>query len=422
MTDRSDLSCLELGIGQTPCGCTRCAGIFTVAEQIEQNQSAKSVTSFANGLQLPVMIVLNLKLVIFIGLLLLGLVAYGAVTAVSRYRRQKQTGLAVIASANLSQQLHTAPFGLLIFDHKQTLLYQNQAASRLLTGEPLAVLLQDVALADGRTTTDGRAMAHTRTLSLPEDQTLSWWLCPLENGALVWVEDLSAQRRLEKSTQLFLNSLSHELRTPLTAVLAHIELLRAPDLPDAIRENSLNQIHQETNRMARLVQDLLTLSRLETAGPLAVRPIDLALLVESVVSDFILIAEEKEMLVSLQVESALPPVLADPDRLRQVFINVLDNAVKYGRAADKITIQLTHVPPHVSVLIQDSGPGIPAHHLPQITTPLFRARTDVPGSGLGLAIAAEIVRQHGGNLQISSSTEGETGTAVTFLLPAQIRD
>ncbi len=356
------------------------------------------------------MIVMNMKPVLFVSLVLVGLVVYGAVTAVVRHRRLSQTGLAVITSANLRQQLAAAPFGLLIFDHKQNLLYQNQTAVRLLNSEAMAELLPDVALADGR------AAAHIRTLNLPDEQTISWWLCPLENGVLAWVEDLSAQRRLEKSTQLFLNSLSHELRTPLTAVLAHIELLRAPDLPDAIRENSLNQIHQETNRMARLVQDLLTLSRLETAGHLEIRPIDLALLVESVVSDFILIAEEKEIQLSLQAESELPRVLADPDRLRQVFINVLDNAVKYGRAGDKITIQLTATPPDVTVTIQDSGPGIPAHHLPQITMPLYRARTDVPGSGLGLSIAAEIVRQHGGHLQISSSTEGKTGTAVSFTI------
>lgn len=359
------------------------------------------------------MIVLDLKPVLFIGLLLLGLVVYGVVTAVNRHRHQSQTGLAVITSANLRQQLNAAPFGLLIFDRTQTMRYQNQAASRLLTGEALAELLHDVALAHGRTT------AHTRTLNLPEDHSLSWWLCPLENGVLAWVEDLSAQRRLEKSTRLFLNSLSHELRTPLTAVLAHIELLRAPDLPAAISENSLNQIHQETNRMARLVQDLLTLSRLETAASPEIRPIDLTLLVEAVVADFILIAEEKEMLLSLQAESELPRVLADPDRLRQVFINVLDNAVKYGRAGDKITIHLSHTPPYVAVLIQDSGPGIPAHHLAQIATPLYRVRSDVPGSGLGLSIAAEIVRQHGGELQISSSTAEETGTAVTFCLPTQ---
>jgi signal transduction histidine kinase len=169
--------------------------------------------------------------------------------------------------------------------------------------------------------------------------------------------------------------------------------------------------------MARLVQDLLKLSRLETAGPLEARPIDLTVLVESVVSDFILIAEEKEMLLSLQAESGLPHVLADPDRLRQVFINILDNAVKYGRAGDKITIQLATLPHHVAVTVQDSGPGIPPQHLPQIITPLYRARTDVPGSGLGLSIAAEIVRQHGDTLVISSRTEGETGTAVTFQLP-----
>lgn len=365
------------------------------------------------------MIVLNLKLVLFIGLLLIGVVLYGVVTAVQQRRRQAHSGLAVVSSANLRQQLATAPFGLLVFNQQQMILYQNQTANRLLNNEALAELRQDVALAYGRASADGYTMAHTHVLNLPEEQTLSWWLCPLENGALVWLEDLSAQRRLEKSTRLFLNSLSHELRTPLTAVLAHIELLRAPDLPDAIRENSVNQIHQETNRMARLVQDLLTLSRLESAGPLEIRSVDLTLLVEAVVADFILIAEEKEMLLSLQADTALPPVLADPDRLRQVFINVLDNAVKYGRAGDKITIWLSHTPPQVAVLIQDTGPGIPPQHLPQIATPLYRARTDVPGSGLGLSIAAEIVRQHGDQLRISSHTEGETGTAVTFCLPAQ---
>lgn len=361
------------------------------------------------------MIVLNLKLFLFIGLLLVGAVIYGALGAYLQHRRQKQTGLAVFTSANLRQQLDAAPFGLVIFNRQMTTTYQNQTASRLLTGESQAALLREVAEANGRL--PGHAATHTRTLNLPEDQAIRWWLCPLENGLLVWVDDLSAQQRLEKSTRLFLNSLSHELRTPLTAVLAHIELLRAPDLPRAIRENSLNQIQQETNRMARLVQDLLTLSRLETAGALEARPIDLAVLVESVVSDFILIAEEKEMFLYLQAESGLPHVLADPDRLRQVFINILDNAVKYGRAGDKITVQLSALPHHVAVTVQDSGPGIPPPHLPQIITPLYRARTDVPGSGLGLSIAAEIVRQHGDKLAISSYTEGETGTAVTFQLP-----
>lgn len=365
------------------------------------------------------MIVLDLKLVLLLLLFLIGSLLLFSFTAVSRRRRESQSPLALLGrnTAALRRQLDAAPYGLLLVNSHHAISYQNPAATRLLSPAALAELQQEVQTLP---TTPGRAGGRTRTLTLPDEQTLSWWICPLERGALVLLEDLSQQRQLEKTTQIFLGSLSHELRTPLTAVLAHIEVLRTPDLPDGVRDNSLHQIQQETSRIARLVQNLLTLSRLEAAGELNLRPTDLTLLTESVISDIILVAEEKAIRLSLEAESNLPRVLADPDRLKQVLLNVLDNAVKYGRVGDKITVQLHNLPEGIQLCIQDTGPGIPPQHLPHVTDRLYRARTDVEGSGLGLAIAAEILRRHHSRLHIESQAEGATGTTVRFVLPRQL--
>lgn len=354
------------------------------------------------------MITLDLKWMLIICLLLTGMLVYGVVTAVIRHRQQSKMGLPITGSAKMRQQLDTAPLGLLVLNNQLQITYQNQTARQLLTPEAVAELQQDAAVTDGRAT--------TRTLNLPDDRALSWWIGPVETGCLVLLHDLSGQRRVEKSSQLFLATVSHELRTPLTAVLAHVELLRSPDLPDSIRDNSLTHIQQETNRIARLVQDLLTLSRLETAGALELRPVDLSLIAESAISDIILAAEASGIHLSLQAEASLPHVLADADRLKQVFLNLLDNAVKYGRAGDKISVQLANVPEGVQVIVQDTGPGIPADALPHVAERLYRARPDVAGSGLGLAIVTEILRQHSSQLWLESGGEGQTGLTARFVL------
>jgi signal transduction histidine kinase len=110
--------------------------------------------------------------------------------------------------------------------------------------------------------------------------------------------------------------------------------------------------------------------------------------------------------------------LGNPDKLKQLFINLLDNALKYCQPGDSITVSLTAVHETVQCQVADTGAGIPAEHLPRLTEQFYRGRRDVPGSGLGLAIVAEIVRQHNGRLSITSHTEGaEKGTAVVFTLP-----
>ena len=333
---------------------------------------------------------------------------YLFVTAVSHRRH-----IFPLPTNSGNQTLDTAPVGLVLLDRQTAVTYANSPAQRLLTNEIRAELLQDA-----RRLPAARPTSHYRVFNLAADRAVSWWIYALERGSLVLLTDLSHQRQMERASHLFLSSLSHELRTPLTAVLAHLEVLRTPNLPGAVRDNSLQLIHQETNRIARLVSALLDLSRLETTAELERRPVDLLLIAEEAIADVILVAEARQIAISLQADTGLARVLADADKLKQVFLNLLDNGVKYGRSGDKISVNLQKQPGAVHIIIQDTGPGIPAEHLSHVGQRLYRARTDVEGSGLGLALVSEILRCHQSELNIESRAEGEeTGTAVSFTLP-----
>lgn len=375
------------------------------------------------------MIVLDLKTVLF-GLLLFVLVLIYLAVVAARRRQDVRRQILNGDTAELQRILDTAPFGLLLLDQSPAIVYANSYAQRLLpapaaeasqhpaadqwTGE----LLRDVsALTSAREATQANG-SHYRVLNLPSEQTVSWWIYPLQGWTLVVLMDLSQQRQMERSLHLFLSNLSHELRTPLTAILAHTEVLRTPDLPDTVQQNSVSLIHREANRIARLVQNLLELSRLETTADLDQRPVDLHLVAEEAIADIILEAESRHISISLQADNALARVPADADKLKQVLLNLLDNAVKYCRPHDRVEVSLEKRPHGIRVTVRDTGPGIPPQHLPRVTQRLYRGRTDVEGSGLGLALADEILRRHHSQLQIESENEGEaTGTAVRFTLP-----
>jgi signal transduction histidine kinase len=132
----------------------------------------------------------------------------------------------------------------------------------------------------------------------------------------------------------------------------------------------------------------------------------------------ILVAEERQVEIELIAASPQPRVLADPDRLTQVFLNLLDNAVKYARPGDRVVVELTPRHDRVACTVRDSGPGIPPEHLAHVRERLYRGRTDVEGSGLGLALVDEILRLHRGELEIESHEDAATtGTTVRFALP-----
>jgi signal transduction histidine kinase len=250
--------------------------------------------------------------------------------------------------------------------------------------------------------------------------------------------DMTARLRAARQMQTdFVANVSHELRTPLTAVKGTVETLRdgAVDDPE-VRDRFLETIETETDRLIRLVNGLLLLSRADSeALDLRLQEVDLAHLVRKVLDRLAGRAGARQLSLEMEVGPGLPPVLADADRLEQVVVNLLDNACKYAPEGSVVSVRVgagmefpaaLSLPPgtgQVYVRVQDQGPGIPAADLPRIGERFYRADPSRSrgegGSGLGVAIARALVEAHGGYLWLES--QEERGTAATFTLPAAPR-
>ncbi len=167
----------------------------------------------------------------------------------------------------------------------------------------------------------------------------------------------------------------------------------------------------------RLIQGAVELTRLEMTTDLTQQPVDLVVLAEGAVAQMIPLAEQRGIELSFRVATPLPRALGDADQLMRVFMNVLDNAVKYSRPGDRVDVVLSRDETGIVCAISDTGPGIATEHLPFVTQRLYRGRHDMEGSGLGLALAHEILHKHQSSLDIQSQTEGPTtGTTVRFVL------
>ena len=236
--------------------------------------------------------------------------------------------------------------------------------------------------------------------------------------------DMVARLQAARQVQVdFVADVSHELRTPLTAVKGTIETLRdgAVDDPD-VRDQFLETVANETDRLVRLVNELITLSRADSeALNLRREPIDLVMLSNNVVDR--LAAQARAKRITLRVQAGhVPMAWADADRVEQVLVNLLDNAIKFSQPGGTVLIKLGVSPEHdqaILVEVCDQGIGIPAEELPRIgqrfyRTDKARARSQ-GGTGLGLAIARALVQAHGGRLWLTS--ENGVGTTVSFTLP-----
>ncbi len=249
-----------------------------------------------------------------------------------------------------------------------------------------------------------------------------------ENDIVISFEDQTAAEAAGQMRRDFVANVSHELRTPLTALLGFIETLggAARDDPKA-RDRFLGIMAHEANRMTRLVDDLLSLSRVEEEE--RVRPrakVDVTALLSSVIKGLEPQATDANVVVSLQTEGVDAMVPGDEGQLLQVFSNLVENAIKYGRAGGHVTI--TVLPPKmharlrgeaVQIIVADDGEGIAAHHIARLTERFYRVDNhrsrQVGGTGLGLAIVKHIVNRHRGRLLIES-TEGK-GTQISVFLP-----
>lgn len=215
----------------------------------------------------------------------------------------------------------------------------------------------------------------------------------------------------------FISSISHELRTPLTAIKGWSETLRDSDVSDPeLMKKGLEIISSETERLSGMVEELLDFSHMQTTVPNYVfEKLDLAAEMEEMVFLFRDRAEREGLTIKYVKHEEILPIKGDRDKLRQVFGNILDNAIKYSYDSGKIRVEAAKVDECAQVVISDTGIGIAVDDLPNVKTKFFRADNLKPGSGIGLAVAEEIVRAHGGNIEIDS-VKG-SGTVVTVMVP-----
>ncbi len=236
--------------------------------------------------------------------------------------------------------------------------------------------------------------------------------------------EMTARLKAARQMQIdFVANVSHELRTPLTSIKGMIETLRDGAVDDLeVRDRFLGTVESETDRLIRLVNDLLILSRADSeALNLHCEACNLTQLAQACLERLAPQAATRRVTLRLENDSTALPAWADPDRIKQVLLNLLDNAVKFSKPGDAVTVKITAGPNKlVRIQICDEGIGIPAEDLPRVGQRFYRvdkarARTE-GGSGLGLAIAQALVLAHGGQLWLDS-TEGQ-GTVVSFTLPS----
>ena len=330
------------------------------------------------------------------------------------------------ATADLSELLEAVAEPVLLVRHGRVDL-ANRAARGLLgshiVGEDARVAIRHPAAADRLA---GAGPADDRPIALAGiGGTDQHWEMRTGAGSdgtrVVHLVDTTARHAAERMRVDFVANASHELRTPLASILGFVETLSDTAGEDpGIRGRFLHVMGEEARRMQRLVEDLISLSRIEAEKYRAPStPVDLALLVEEVCAELRSTARERGGDVKCGAPPDIPPVAGDAAQLSQLLHNLIGNAMKYGRPGTPVSVGLQADGDMVRLTIADRGDGIAPEHLPRLTERFYRVDAGrsrgLGGTGLGLAIVKHIVERHRGRLDIASRV-GE-GTTITVDLP-----
>lgn len=243
------------------------------------------------------------------------------------------------------------------------------------------------------------------------------------DGIVVVVRDVTKQQKLELSRREFVANVSHELRTPLTTVKSYTEtLIDGAEDPEAMEVRFLKVIESETDRMTRIVKDLLTLSHLDNSTDAVQQKddIDITRFVDDVISKIEINAKNKNQTITYKSNCENTVIRLNRDRLEQVLVNILGNAIKYTPEGGHIDVSTSRVYNKLTISVKDDGIGIPEENLPRIFERFYRvdkARSrETGGTGLGLAIAKQIVESFGGKITINSELNKGTEVNITFKL------
>ncbi|MBN1504540.1 MAG: HAMP domain-containing protein [Candidatus Eisenbacteria bacterium] len=325
--------------------------------------------------------------------------------------------------------------GVMVVDASGTILLMNETLRSLLgvVGDPAGRKpLEVVRNADIQEVVDttlrhaGGVEARELTLVVPVERTLLVHATPVvqegkSEGAVLVFHDISELRRLEKVRQDFVANISHELRTPVCSIKGYAETLLDGALDD--REHArdfLNIIHSDSERLARLIDDILDISRIESGGlRMEPKPCSLGEILRRAVSALEKPAGEKRIRLTVDVPANLPAVIADQNRIDQVLSNLLDNALKYTESGGTVTVTARQHDGHVRVDVTDTGVGILEKDLTRVFERFYRVAgqqsSERAGTGLGLSIVKHIVQAHGG--QVSAQSVYGRGSTFSFTLP-----
>src|SRR3989441_859177 len=331
-------------------------------------------------------------------------------------RRQREESITLIESMS---------DGVIAAGARGEIVSCNTAARRLLRRRPaeplppLAELFHDKAAREVVRQVLAGADLEQRTLELDGRQLLVTARSLPDGGTLLVLRDVSALRRLEAVRRDFVANVSHELKTPLTSIVGYAETLVARTAPVSEARRFAETILSNARRMQRLVDGLLDLSRIESGGW---RPAPQVVEVESAARDAWEALAGQAAAAGVALETAVVPdahaLLVDPDALRQIFLNLFENAIRHTPSGGRVRVSAELGRDGVVLAVADSGAGIPAEHLPRIFERFYRVdpgrARDQGGTGLGLAIVKHLVEAHGGQVAAESALGHGTTIRLTF--------
>lgn len=365
------------------------------------------------------------------------LMVVGETTPIRIGLARNDDGVAALGGGAAVALLDRLPDPVLVVDGSGRVIYANGAGEVLVgkgaAGRHVATVLRSAPLIEA--INGVIANGETRTIEyavpVPVQRNYSAFVSsvqsvlPASKYVLVLLRDVTESRRIEAMRADFVAFASHELKTPLASLSGFIDTLRghAKDDPEA-RDKFLSIMADQATRMRRLIEDLLSLSRIELREH--VRPsdaVDLLGVVSDVTDGLTPFADQHGVEIGVTAPASLPKVLGDRDELAQVVQNLADNALRYGRSGKRIDISLSPDEkggkPVVRLTVRDHGPGIAKEHIPRLTERFYRVDAAASrargGTGLGLAIVKHIVNRHQGTLSIES--ELGQGASFSVLLP-----
>jgi two-component system phosphate regulon sensor histidine kinase PhoR len=342
--------------------------------------------------------------------------------------REDVRAVSPVESAAVSAVVAGMPDPAVLLDRAGRVLHLNAAAAQLAPALRKNELAQFAlrspeiitALREAMATTEPRRATYLD--QVPVDRWMELVITPVpvptlfggaEKCMLMTFHDLTPLRRVEEMRADFVANASHELRTPLAALSGFIDTLQGPAKEDAeARERFLGIMHAQATRMARLIDDLLSLSRVELSAH--VRPdasVDIVPIIRQVADGLEPLAGERQVAIEIDLPETPVTIAGDREELLRLFENLIENALKYGASGGRVIVSLTQATsgegaPEVRIMVRDFGPGIAPEHLPRLTERFYRVDVGDSraqgGTGLGLSLVKHILNRHRGRLLIES--------------------